>query len=284
MFVDTTVPVIELKLHKDNSVDDLDGNVGDQITVNNTYNDPGYRVHDNDAIYDGTMSDTSNVDTSTVGTYYVKYDAIDDAGNIAQSVYRTVSVLSSDGSVDVKLPLTQTNPVIYSNGATLDASEWRQGKSITFNHSLTQIIDNEMSENAIIIKIEHNAILSTSDTTISNTEFGTVDIFGYSNNIISEVSIGHDQVSYDILHAPIMIKFLNVHNISAVPFYYNYTLTIENIEFYNDSIILDSSDANTTLSDDALLTNSTYNGTLYTKNMTDNSITIWTNHLTSLWN
>ena len=51
---------------------------------------------------------------------------------ISQSVYRTVSVLSSDGSVDVKLPLTHTNPVIYSNNATLDASEWNKVKSIEF--------------------------------------------------------------------------------------------------------------------------------------------------------
>ena len=78
-----------------------------------------------------------------------------------------------------------------------------------------------MSENAIIIKIENTTVLSTSNT-ISNTEFGIVDIFGHSNNTISEVSIGHDQISYNISHAPIMIKFLNVHNISAVPFYYNY--------------------------------------------------------------
>ena len=130
VFVDTTAPVIELKLHDDNSVDDLDGNVGDQITVNNMYNDPGYSVHDNGAIYDGTMSDTSNVDTSTVGTYHVKYDATDDAGNIAESVYRTVSVLSPNGSVDVELPLTHTNPVIYSNNATIRCHRMEQSKSI----------------------------------------------------------------------------------------------------------------------------------------------------------
>ena len=50
VFVDTTVPVIELTLGS-NSTKDLDGNVGDQITVNNTYNDPGYLVHDNDVLF-----------------------------------------------------------------------------------------------------------------------------------------------------------------------------------------------------------------------------------------
>ena len=163
VFVDTTVPVIELELHDDNSVDDLDGNVGDQITVNNMYIDPGYRVHDNNAIYDGTMSDTSNVDTSTVGTYHVKYDATDDAGNIAESVYRTVSVLHPNGSADVELPLSHTNPVISSNNTQLDATKWTNATSIEFKHHFTQII-----QKVIVIKIENETILSTNNGTLTN--------------------------------------------------------------------------------------------------------------------
>ena len=207
--------MIELELHDDNSVDDLDGNVGDQITVNNMYNDPGYRVHDNDAIYDGTMSDTSNVDTSTVGIYHVKYDATDDAGNIAESVYRTVSVLHPNGSADVELPLSHTNPVISSNNTQLDATKWTNATSIEFKHHFTQII-----QKVIVIKIENNTILNTSDD-ITSVDFNIIPIRGYLNdNNVSGVSIGHDDILYNISSKPVMITFLNVANIEPpVPFY-----------------------------------------------------------------
>ena len=270
VYVDTTAPVIELKLHDDNSVDDLDGNVGDQITVNNMYNDPGYRVHDNGAIYDGTMSDTSNVDTSTVGTYHVKYDAIDDAGNIAQSVYRTVSVLHLNGSADVELPLSHTNPVIYSNNTQLDASKWTNATSIEFKHHFTQII-----QNVIVIKIENTTVLSTSNGDISRDNFSIIPILGHlNNNNISGVSIGHDYISYNISSKPVMITFLNVRNIdTAYPFYRENGYDVNSIDEYNKSNILNSSAAHNILEN-----NSEYNGTLYTTN--GDTITIWTNHLT----
>ena len=270
VYVDTTAPVIELKLHDDNSVDDLDGNVGDQITVNNMYNDPGYRVHDNGAIYDGTMSDTSNVDTSTVGTYHVKYDAIDDAGNIAQSVYRTVSVLHLNGSADVELPLSHTNPVIYSNNTQLDASKWTNATSIEFKHHFTQII-----QNVIVIKIENTTVLSTSNGDISRDNFSIIPILGHlNNNTISGVSIGHDYISYNISSKPVMITFLNVRNIdTAYPFYRENGYDVNSIDEYNKSNILNSSAAHNILEN-----NSEYNGTLYTTN--GDTITIWTHHLT----
>ena len=147
VFVDTTVPVIELSLGK-NSIKDLDGNVGDRIEINNKYVDPGSRIVDNDPTYDGPVSTTSNVNESVAGIYHVKYNATDNAGNIAQSVYRTVSVLSSNDSVDVKLPLSNTNPVIYSNNTQLNVAKWTNDKSITFVHNFTQII-----QKAIILKL-----------------------------------------------------------------------------------------------------------------------------------
>ena len=269
VFVDTIVPVIELSLGK-NSVKDLDGNVGDQIEINNMYVDPGSRiVDDDDPTYDGPVSAESTVNASAAGIYNVKYDATDNAGNIAQSVYRTVSVLSSDDSVDVKLPLSNTNPVIYSNSTQLNATKWNADKSITFDHNFTQII-----EKVIIIKIADTTILSTLDG-ITNADFGIIPIFGHLNSNISGVSIGRNDISYDISSAPIMITFLNVHDMSAVPFYRDDVQNTTIIMPYNESTILDSSDANRTLS-----TNTAYNGTLYTMNKSDNSITIWTNHLT----
>ena len=268
VFVDTTVPVIELSLGK-NSIKDLDGNVGDRIEINNKYVDPGSRIVDNDPTYDGPVSTTSNVNESVAGIYHVKYNATDNAGNIAQSVYRTVSVLSSNDSVDVKLPLSNTNPVIYSNNTQLNVAKWTNDKSITFVHNFTQII-----QKAIIIKIANNTMLSTLNDHITNANFSIIPIHVYSNSNISGVFIGHDDISYDISSAPIMIAFLNVHDPSAVPFYSDDAQNTSEITFYNESTILNSSDANRILSSNVKYED----GTLYTKK--GKNITIWTNHLT----
>ena len=274
VFVDTMPPVIKLTHHNTNSVNDSDGNVGDWIEINNTYNDPGSSVQDNDLTYNGPVNITSDVDESIAGIYHVKYDATDNAGNIAESVYRTVSVLNLNGSVGVELPLPHTNPVIYSNDTQLNAAIWNTGKSIRFEHHYTQII-----QNVIIIKIENTTVLSTSNGDISRDNFSIIPILGYLNdNNVSGVSIGHDDISYDISSKPVMITFLNVDNISAAdPFYRENGHDVNSIKEYTKSNILNSSTANTILSND---TNSTYNGTLYTKNVADKRITIWTHHLT----
>ena len=212
VFVDTMPPVIKLIHHRTNSVNDSDGNVGDWIEINNTYNDPGSSVQDNDPTYHGSASTTSDVTESAVGIYHVRYDATDNAGNIAQSVYRTVSVLHLNGSADVELPLSHTNPVIYSNNTQLDASKWnKDGHSITFQHHYTQII-----QNVIVIKIENTTIVSTADTTISRDSFSTIPILGYLNdNNVSGVSIGH---------ADIVMIFYQTHYSGIFNFYYYHVL------------------------------------------------------------
>ena len=262
-------PVIKLTHHGTNSVNDSDGNVGDWIEINNTYNDPGSSVQDNDLTYDGPVTITSDVDESIAGIYHVKYDATDNAGNIAESVYRTVSVLNPNGSVGVELPLPHTNPVIYSNDTQLNATNWNKGKSITFEHHYTQII-----QNVIVIKIENTTVLSTSNGDISRDNFSIIPILGYLNdNNVSGVSIGHDDISYNISSKPVMITFLNVDNISAAdPFYRENGHDVNHIMNYTESTTLNSSDAHN------ILNNSKYNGTLYTTN--GDTITIWTNHLT----
>ena len=173
-----------------------------------------------------------------------------------------------------ELPLPHTNPVIYSNDTQLNAAIWNKGKSITFEHHYTQII-----QNVIVIKIENTTVLSTSNGNITSANFSIIPILGHlNNNNISGVSIGHTDISYDISSKPIMITFLNVDNISAAdPFYRENGHDVNSIKEYTKSNILNSSTANTILSND---TNSTYNGTLYTKNVADKRITIWTHHLT----
>jgi len=81
--VDTTPPVITLL--GDNPL---------ELTVGDTYNEPGATANDN---VDGDISgniviDDSAVDTNTVGSYEVTYNVSDAAGNAATEVIRTVNV------------------------------------------------------------------------------------------------------------------------------------------------------------------------------------------------
>ena len=216
VFVDTTVPVIELILGS-NSAKDLDGNVGDRAKINNAYHDPGSRIRDNDPTFDDDANTTSTVDTSASGIYYVKYDAVDNAGNIAQSVYRTISVLNSDDSINVTLPLSIPNPVIYSHITHLNTTEWNNNDAIIFTHDLV-IIQND----TVLIKIENGTKLESDENV--NVDFDNFLINGYlSNNDRLIVTLGHSETRYDIQNNSAMITFLNVRDITAMPYYWENT-------------------------------------------------------------
>ena len=271
VFVDTEIPVIELILDA-HSASDLDGNVGDRVKINNTYNDPGSRVYDNDPNYDGTANTTSNVNISAIGVYYVKYDATDNAGNIAQFVYRTVSVLTINGSVNAVLPLPIPTPVIYSHIAYLNTTEWNENNTISFNHNLIILINNTM-----VIKIENSTVFDINTQNITNFDFDNFLIHGSVLNNSHTVSLGHNNIKYDISSSAVMITFINVRDLSNVPFYWE-TLNgpTTNITRYYSNDIQNGTIAHQILSD-----NLTLNGSMYTVDAENRRITVWTTHLTS---
>jgi hypothetical protein len=69
------------------------------VALNSTYTDPGATCEDN---YDANCSVSSsvNVDTSTAGTYYVYYRALDSSSNEAQA-RRTVTVEEQNTTTDI---------------------------------------------------------------------------------------------------------------------------------------------------------------------------------------
>ncbi len=87
---DTQAPVITL--------------VGDatiNITVGDTFNDPGATATDNvDGDITANIVVTGTVDTNTAGNYTLRYNVSDVAGNAANEVTRTVVVATSDGPGD----------------------------------------------------------------------------------------------------------------------------------------------------------------------------------------
>ena len=100
--VDTTAPVITIT--GDNPV---------TIELGSTYTDEGATATDLSA--DITVTSTSTVDTSVVGSYTVTYTAADASGNEATTVTRTVNVVDTTAPV---ITITGDNPVTIELGST----------------------------------------------------------------------------------------------------------------------------------------------------------------------
>lgn len=83
------------------------------IEVKGTYTEPGANAVDD---VDGTFAATpsGSVDTNTVGTYTINYNATDTSSNAATQVTRTVNVVDT------------TAPVLTLLGITPTDAEWMQ--------------------------------------------------------------------------------------------------------------------------------------------------------------
>jgi|GEM_PF-1708552 len=90
----------------------LNGSSTVDLLVGDTYTELGATATDNVDGTDPVTISGDTVDTSTVGTYHVDYDAVDNAGNHAVEVVRTVNVSASTTTPDT------TPPVISDIGGT----------------------------------------------------------------------------------------------------------------------------------------------------------------------
>ena len=100
--VDTTAPVITIT-----------GDATVTIELGTTYTDEGATATDLSG--DITVTSTSTVDTSVVGSYTVTYTATDSSGNEATAVVRTVNVVDTTAPV---ITITGDNPVTIELGDT----------------------------------------------------------------------------------------------------------------------------------------------------------------------
>ena len=97
------------------------------VFINTPYSELGAIIFDDTTIEPILEVDTSNLDTSALGLYFVKYTATDKAGN-QSSVYRSVNVIE-----------IRTNPVVVNNGF-LDMTSYETvyqielGKHYSFTH------------------------------------------------------------------------------------------------------------------------------------------------------
>ncbi len=108
---DTTAPTLSLI-----------GNNPQEITVGEAYVELGASATDN---IDGDISssiviNSSNVDTSTTGTYMVTYNVVDAAGNSATTVNRTVNVVAAS-TTNTANTANSTNAAASSGGGALNS-------------------------------------------------------------------------------------------------------------------------------------------------------------------
>lgn len=127
---DTTPPVITLI-----------GNSTINLTVGDSYTDAGASANDNeDGDITNSIVKTGTVDTSTAGTYTIKYNVSDSAGNSASEVTRSVVVVvapvkSLSGTVAIGAPVTNTELIITdSDGKQTTATTDEYGKYSIEDH------------------------------------------------------------------------------------------------------------------------------------------------------
>jgi len=98
---DKTAPVIT-----------LNGNSTVTLTVGGTYTEAGAKATDNKdaaATITAAIKTTGTVDTSKAGTYIIKYNVTDAAGNKATEVRRTVKVKAATVGADTEAPVITLN-------------------------------------------------------------------------------------------------------------------------------------------------------------------------------
>ncbi len=162
--VDTTKPVIA-----------LNGDNTQTIEVHDSYIEAGAIVSDN---YDADLTvaiDASVVDTATVGSYTVTYDAVDAAGNPADQVTRSVNV------VDTTLPVI--------NSVALDNSTPSVGDAITVTVEATDNVGvTSVSANDSGLNYEGENIWSGTITAEKGTHTVTVTASDAASNSATDES------------------------------------------------------------------------------------------------
>ena len=121
----------------------LNGSNNISILLNDNYQEPG--AFANDAV-DGSVivTETGNVDTSTAGSYTITYNAMDAAGNAANEVTRTVTVIAGT-------PIA-TPQKLY--GVDYDIYSGFEFSEITINETSLSAAEGEILNNAVTFPVE----------------------------------------------------------------------------------------------------------------------------------
>ncbi len=178
----------------------------DTVTVGSTWTDAGATWTDN-VDGSGTIpSGTGTVDTNTVGTYTVTYDYTDAAGNVADTVTRTVNVVAAADTEKPVLTLNGQSTVTHTQGeafADLGAS-WTDNvdgsgtvyadTALNVNLVGTQTLTYNYTDGAgnvadpVTRTVTVNAVITGDDPVI----YGQVDIVGSLRSPTAQTIMAHD--------------------------------------------------------------------------------------------
>lgn len=201
--VDNTKPVISL--------------IGEPIInveVNSTYIDAGSKVSDNcDSNLIAIVN--SNVDTSLLGQYIVRYNVNDTAGNIADEVTRTVNVVDS------------TEPIITLNGGNMEIvlgeSFTDPGVASVSDNYATLSLENVVKTGSVNVNVEGTYELNYSITDGSNTT--NIKRKVIVKPLIKQLSVynPNDETKYNGFNISFNRDFV-VNNPSQIKIQYEYSI------------------------------------------------------------
>ena len=179
--VDTIAPVITLK-------GDLNIILGVGV---GTYIEAGALVTDNDTDYSETITIGGDaVDTTTLGTYTVTYDApADAAGNTVPEVTRTVQVVDVSSGIIFDQASCEMATGVWAEPNRCSLSDGASiGETLTIANDITLIGSDPFNNSGILVNFGTINIFNTSDITNSGTiensgtinfnSFGLLGLFG----------------------------------------------------------------------------------------------------------
>jgi hypothetical protein len=156
---------------------DISGSNPVSITQGQTYNDAGAIATD---VVDGNLtssiSTTSNVNTSTIGTYQVQYNVSDSAGNNVTAT-RTVNVVAGSGDTTPPvITINGSNPVSITQGQTYtdagatyaDVGDGVTGITITNANTVSNVNTSSAGTYQVVYSATDNAGNNTTATRTVN--------------------------------------------------------------------------------------------------------------------
>lgn len=130
------------------------------VLQNATYNDYGAIVVDDADTFGcpAVLTTDNPVNTATLGTYTVTYNAIDNVGNAAEAVTRAVNVIGADVDAPVIYVYNADSSDVYADGTVLDLQADPGGEYVVPGHTTVDYVD---------------GLLTGSTTVTSNVDLGT---------------------------------------------------------------------------------------------------------------
>ena len=262
------------------------------IIEGSTYTDNGAKVKDNDPRYNGIVTMIDNVNTSVAGVYFVTYYAdADNAGNVANSVERIITVTKQDGSAVLNTSLHNKSFVLqHEKNIKVIVSNRTNEKGFTLMSPYTILNNSDITvENTgthaskyssdfkfipnskMFVEITRDTIVRSNASHADHTNFTVREINDPKYHLV--VEIGNENVGYTVDGHAIKIIFYNATVNDTPLFRNNSDSDAVKISEYNGTV------ENATHAFAILKANKNFNNSMYVWNATESTYTVWFAHL-----